>query len=364
MGHKVQLIPPQYVKPFVRRGKNDRNDAEAISEAAARPDMPNVPVKLAEQQAEAIVLSARELLVRQRTQPVNAVRGHAADFGVIAAKNIRQLPALLDAVAAEEAVPCSRSCRQAASMGPTIGVRSSPSTSNSSTRRSNGRPRIAPGSIPKVFNTPRMWFDSRVVMPTSCALAPSRARARWASSDFTCTGRYHPVRMICARPSASFWSVLFICILSAALACRASRQVTLSSRARSSCTSQGVMGPGSAPILASSPACPLTICSICPGSVAHWPRQSLRPVSSTMQIAVSFCDSSKPTNRVIEPPSPVANRRTTSPGSRHHGWLMPPPRLPDVHTCNKIASLRFSARCRAQVRPCKDLNRVAVALTR
>ena len=105
MGHTVQLIPPQYVKPFVRRGKNDRNDAEAISEAAARPDMPSVPVKLAEQQAEAIVLSARELLVRQRTQLVNAVRGHAAEFGVIAAKNISQLPALLEAVAAEEAVP-------------------------------------------------------------------------------------------------------------------------------------------------------------------------------------------------------------------------------------------------------------------
>ena len=55
LGHTVQLIPPQYVKPFVRRGKNDRNDAEA----AARPDMPSVPVKLAEQQAETIVLSAR-----------------------------------------------------------------------------------------------------------------------------------------------------------------------------------------------------------------------------------------------------------------------------------------------------------------
>ena len=105
MGHTVQLIPPQYVKPFVRRGKNDRNDAEAISEAAAQPDMPSVPVKLAEQQAQAIVLSARELLVRQRTQLVNAVRGHAAEFGVIAARNISQLPALLEAVAAEEAVP-------------------------------------------------------------------------------------------------------------------------------------------------------------------------------------------------------------------------------------------------------------------
>ena len=64
LGHTVQLIPPQYVKPFVRRGKKDRNDAEAISEAAARPGMPSVPVRAAEQQADAIVLSLRELLVR------------------------------------------------------------------------------------------------------------------------------------------------------------------------------------------------------------------------------------------------------------------------------------------------------------
>ncbi len=105
LGHTVQLIPPQYVKPFVKRGKNDRNDAEAISEAAARPDMPSVAVRSAEQQAEAIVLSARELLVRQRTQLVNAVRGHAAEFGIVAAKGTSQLPALLEAVAAGEAVP-------------------------------------------------------------------------------------------------------------------------------------------------------------------------------------------------------------------------------------------------------------------
>ena len=105
LGHTVRLIPPQYVKPFVRRGKNDRNDAEAICEAASRPGMPSVPVKAAEQQAAAIVLSARELLVRQRTQLVNAVRGHAAEFGIVAAKNISHLPALLEAIVAEAAVP-------------------------------------------------------------------------------------------------------------------------------------------------------------------------------------------------------------------------------------------------------------------
>ena len=96
LGRTVQLIPPHHVKPFVKRGKNDRNDAGAISEAAARP---------AEQQAEAVVLSARAPLVRQRTPLVNAVRGHAAAFGIVAAKNISRLPALLEVVAAEATVP-------------------------------------------------------------------------------------------------------------------------------------------------------------------------------------------------------------------------------------------------------------------
>ena len=57
---------------------------------------------------------------------------------------------------------------------------------------------------PNVLSTPRMWFDNRVVMPTSCDRAPNKARARWAAKNLTCTGRYHPVRMICAKPSTSF----------------------------------------------------------------------------------------------------------------------------------------------------------------
>jgi transposase len=82
-GHTVRLIPPQYVKPFVKRAKNDRNDAEAISEAASRPTMRFVPVKPAETQAQSTMLSVRELLVRQQTQLVNAMRGHASEFGVV-----------------------------------------------------------------------------------------------------------------------------------------------------------------------------------------------------------------------------------------------------------------------------------------
>lgn len=104
LGHRVRLIPPQYVKPFVKRGKNDRNDAEAISEAASRPSMRFVVVKSEQQQADGMLLRVRELLVKQRTQAVNAVRGHAAEFGLVKAKGIGRISALVEAVAAS-AIP-------------------------------------------------------------------------------------------------------------------------------------------------------------------------------------------------------------------------------------------------------------------
>jgi transposase len=105
LGHRVRLIAPQYVKPFVKRGKNDRIDAEAISEAALRPNMRFVPVKSAEAQADAMILSVRELLVKQHTQLVNVLRGHASEFGVIAAKGTGHVEGLLERIAADPAVP-------------------------------------------------------------------------------------------------------------------------------------------------------------------------------------------------------------------------------------------------------------------
>lgn len=105
LGHRVRLLPPQYVKPFVKRNKNDRADAEAICEAAMRPGTRSVPVKSAEQQAAAMALSVRELLVKQRTQLVNAMRGHAAEFGVIAAKGTQNVQPLLARIADDPAVP-------------------------------------------------------------------------------------------------------------------------------------------------------------------------------------------------------------------------------------------------------------------
>lgn len=76
LGHKVKLIPPAYVKPFVKRNKNDAVDAEAICEAAQRPTMRFVAIKSEAQQASALVFRTRDLLVRQRTQLINAIRGH------------------------------------------------------------------------------------------------------------------------------------------------------------------------------------------------------------------------------------------------------------------------------------------------
>lgn len=83
LGHDVRLIPPAYVKPFVKRQKNDMADAEAICEAAMRPTMRFVPVKSEETQGAAMVFRVRELLIRQRTQAINALRGHLTEFGQI-----------------------------------------------------------------------------------------------------------------------------------------------------------------------------------------------------------------------------------------------------------------------------------------
>ncbi len=91
LGHEVRLIPPIYVKPFVKRHKNDAADAEAISEAAQRPTMRFVAVKTEAQQAQGMLFRTRDLLVRQRTQTINALRGHLAEFGVVAPQGTAQV---------------------------------------------------------------------------------------------------------------------------------------------------------------------------------------------------------------------------------------------------------------------------------
>jgi transposase len=83
LGHRVKLMPPSYVKPYVKRQKNDAADAEAICEAVTRPTMRFVPIKGEEQQGILVLHRTRELLIRQRTMLVNALRGHLAEFGIV-----------------------------------------------------------------------------------------------------------------------------------------------------------------------------------------------------------------------------------------------------------------------------------------
>lgn len=97
-GHEARIIPTIYVKPFVKRQKNDRADAEAIAEAAIRPNMRFIAVKSADKQARAVAFRTHQCLVRQRTQLINSLRGHLAEFGLVAAKgpaNIKKLEDVL-----------------------------------------------------------------------------------------------------------------------------------------------------------------------------------------------------------------------------------------------------------------------------
>ena len=105
MGHEVRLMPPSYVKAYVKRGKSDALDAEAICEAVQRPAMRFVPVKTIEQQSVLMAHRARSLLVRQRTMAANALRAHLAEFGFVANFGIANLVKLADWAFTNEELP-------------------------------------------------------------------------------------------------------------------------------------------------------------------------------------------------------------------------------------------------------------------
>src|SRR5689334_19439825 len=107
LGHRVRLMPPQHVKPYVKRNKNDRADAEAICEAVTRPSMRFVPIKDLDQQGALVLHRVRQTLVGQKTQLINALRGHLAEFGIVApqgAGKVKDLTARL-ADPGEDQVP-------------------------------------------------------------------------------------------------------------------------------------------------------------------------------------------------------------------------------------------------------------------
>ena len=95
LGHDVRLMPPQFVKPYVKSQKNDAADAEAICEAVQRPTMRFVPIKSAEQQAALLLHRARDLLIRQRSSLISAIRAHFAEFGIVASRGVRDIDRLL-----------------------------------------------------------------------------------------------------------------------------------------------------------------------------------------------------------------------------------------------------------------------------
>lgn len=113
LGHDVRLMPPAYVKAYVRRQKNDAADAEAIAEAVTRPSMRFVPVRDAEPQGVLVLHRTRELLVRQRTMLINAIRGHCAEFGMIAPQGARRAAELVEQVNAAPATTLPEIARSA-----------------------------------------------------------------------------------------------------------------------------------------------------------------------------------------------------------------------------------------------------------
>src|SRR5215472_3527271 len=113
LGHTVRLMPPSYVKAYLKRSKNDANDAAAICEAVTRPSMRFVPIKSEQQQSGLMLHRSRQLLVRQRTMLSNAIRGHMAELGIISAKGrngTAELLQIIDDVADDRIPPVARFC--------------------------------------------------------------------------------------------------------------------------------------------------------------------------------------------------------------------------------------------------------------
>ena len=105
LGHEVRMMPAQYVKAYVKRGKNDAADAEALCEAMSRPTMRFVPVKTMEAQAALMLVSMRARLIDSRTQLANTIRGHAAEFGLVTPKGLHRIEPLLARIAGDGSLP-------------------------------------------------------------------------------------------------------------------------------------------------------------------------------------------------------------------------------------------------------------------
>ena len=190
LGHDVQLIPPQYVRSFVKTNKNDAADAEGICEAVVRPNMRFVPIKSIEQQAAMMLHRTRALLLRQRTQLINAMRGHLAEFGLVArrgARNIRELaglvhdtePSALPDAARAMLILLLEQIREAQ-----VRIRQTETALEAWAKKSDACRRLM--SIPGVGNNVGDGAGSHDRQPQALSLGPSFGRLAWprAKTEF------------------------------------------------------------------------------------------------------------------------------------------------------------------------------------
>src|SRR2546429_4397025 len=178
LGHTVRLMPPAYVKPYVKRHKNDATDAEAICEAVTRPNMRFVATKAPEQQSCLMLHRTRHLFIRQQTAVINAIRAHLAEFGIVAPVGRNGVEQLLDVVAdgSDKRLPeMARTCLLA------LGAQLRTLKVQIPLARGSSAPRCATPmrcATPRTISpTCRSWRS-----PPTCSRWPRRSwRARWPS---------------------------------------------------------------------------------------------------------------------------------------------------------------------------------------
>ncbi len=191
LGHEVRLMPAKDVKAYVKRNKNDAADAEAICEAVRRPTMRFVQVKSAEQQGQLMLHRARDLLIRQRTQVINALRAHLAELGIVAAQGNEGVKELLAIIAGECGCALAERCHASldraggAASGDADDDRIDRETDHCSASLERGKPAGGASRGSGYWARPRSWRRSRTRMSSGRA-----AISRPGSGS--CRGRIRP----------------------------------------------------------------------------------------------------------------------------------------------------------------------------
>src|SRR4030095_1766584 len=183
LGHTVRLMPPSYVKAYLKRSKNDANDAAAICEAVTRPSMRFVPTKSEQQQAGLMLHRTRQLLVRQRTMLSNAIRGHMAERGIISAKGRNGTAELLKVIAnaADDRIPpIARFCLEVLARQYVAAPSTSASTPGTAHAKTAGGSRKSP-ALARLWQ-PR-WLPRSATGRSSARGAPLPPGSDWCPSS-------------------------------------------------------------------------------------------------------------------------------------------------------------------------------------